>query len=204
LKKASFGVDYNPSEIFSMSFESYADYEQPSSDRGWGEPGSGITLTFDSCQGTVPDPTDPEGDGFVVLGRFSLSSYDGGRFSITATEATPVEVTDCEGKTRRIEYLDPLRRVSWGTVGLKNRFVLDVPCDGEGIWEPPCVFGDYPAPLYLCCAESTCLYGGPEVSERACENAGGIWTATSCAYACRSCQPVPVMPVTWGLLKSRY
>jgi hypothetical protein len=69
LKTAAFGIEANSSEFY-VQWESYASSQQPTP--RWPDPGSGNRLTFDTCQGTVPDPTDPEGDGFVVLGKFYL------------------------------------------------------------------------------------------------------------------------------------
>ena len=204
LKEAAFGIEYNDSDLY-VTWESYAASEQSSSE--WPASGSGNRLTFDSCQGMAPDPSDPEGDGFVVLGQFYLYSYaESATFSIAATGAAPVEVTDCEEKARRIEHYDPLGRACWGKVGLNYRYDIPVPCSSGGIVEPPCVFGPIPD-LYVCCAGPPCLGQPADASERACEYAGGTWNRVNCVYLLNcgfACQSVPVLPTSWGRIKAKY
>jgi hypothetical protein len=173
----------------------------------WPTANSGISLSFGTCAGTTPDPSDPEGDGSVILGSMYVYAYSTGTLSIKtpATAAVPPVVVDCQGDSTQLNRNGPDWLVSLGMVGFGVSGVVPA-CEFDGAVDDYCAAG-WSNWMYACCrSDSTCGQGLSQVSKRACEFAGGVWRLVRCSVACYGnlCGSVPVAPLTWGRLKSKY
>jgi hypothetical protein len=205
LEAASFGIVYD-SEIGSgvdvMGWTSCAD--QDTSDSSWPASGTGIHLSFDSCQGTVPDPTDPEGDSFTILGSFYIYAYSHDVLSIVERE-DGASVRSCEGNETKILPGGPYDvAVSLGSVGFES-WPFE-PCTFNAIVEG-CWSGFATHESICCSADSLCTGWPGSASQRACDAVGGIWTRVECLFhPCggADCGRVPVHPSTWGRIKAKY
>ena len=202
LDAASFGVTYDPESIDVMGWTSCADRD--SSDGAWPASGTGNRLSFESCQGMVPDPTDPEGDSFVILGSFYVYAYSRDVLSIIEREDGAV-VRSCEGNETRILPDGPYAEmVSLGSVGFDTR--VWEPCATAGIIEG--CWSGFSLYEWICCSADSLCTGWPgSASPRACETVGGIWTQVDCILRpCvdADCARVPVSPSTWGRIKAKY
>lgn len=209
LSSVQFQIHYEPAAsqqgLLVGEWTLCADRESPSAT--WPEPGSTNTVSFDACAATVPDPEDPEGDGYAVLGSFYVYAYSRTWFGIGGhpdrpQEFSPVAV-NCAGAPTTVEGFPA--GVGVGSAGFDagghdpcHAFIIDGGCVFNG------------TPWGFCCGDSAtgCLRGLADASPRACEYAGGTWTIVPCSVApfCADavCEGTPARHHTWGAIKARY
>ena len=87
VREVSFGITYDgaaDSGVDDVTWYQCLDtaYSNAAPDPAWPAAGSWIRIVFDDCQGTTPNPLDPDGDGSVVLGGYSLWAVTDDVFSV--------------------------------------------------------------------------------------------------------------------------
>lgn len=185
LLSASFGIYYHPGDLSGLNIADWQSLAQGTvAEPDWPDPGTGIDLSFFSCQGTVADPADAQGRGVVVLGYFAVSATSPDYLMIVprfADDDAPMTVIDCSLVTR---WVDPSQS---GSAGFQ--YAGDDPCQGP--------IDRFP---YACCLETGCETLNPLY----CEYLGGVLPTvplTTCAeFNCT----VPAIPTTWGRIKAIY
>jgi hypothetical protein len=180
----------------------------------WLDCGTTIDIEFPTCVGTNPDPADPEGDGTVLLGVCLISGS--GKLAIGSldTNERTAQVINCAGETTELTwtaYVNGMGLVSLGEIGLGSSFYdgnIYGTCTFPGMFDNPCAAG-WSSSMMACCYPGVgCAGGLSQISERACDYVGGVWSVVRCSWACTDadCQalPVPVRLTTWGAIKSMY
>jgi len=78
----SLGLSYSPTIAIFGAWNKCAD--QDFAGNGWPADGGGDAITYATCAGQTPDPSDPQGDGAVVLGYITyLYAYGDGVMAVT-------------------------------------------------------------------------------------------------------------------------
>lgn len=204
LSALTFGICYTPVAdghgLYVDSWAPCAGVGAPS--RTWPDPGSSITVSFDPCAGTEPDLSDPEWDGFVVIGSLDVYALSPGFFSIAGPGQCGTEsplAVSCSGDTWDFSGRFPTGEVGFGA-GYPG---LD-----------PCHSVNYD--LCLSGSRGGCCGDGPDwcdlppyaqASERTCGYVGGRWIWRDClGPPCseKICNPTPAASQTWSRLKARY
>jgi hypothetical protein len=140
LKGATFGLDYfaynynTYTGIYCNAFNLCADLQFPSVTPAFpGEPGSGVVVTSNACLGTVADGTDPQGEGFAILGWLDATSYDYvGTLAVTPRLYLPTpdfQVANCVAAASNPCYPDFAGTLGFGGPGYQ-------PCVGVVATEP--------------------------------------------------------------------
>jgi len=178
LQEVQFGVDYDPVEgsgVDVLSFETCGQSSTPIGD--WPNPGSQVRLTYPTCQSTQDNEA-------LVLGWFWVIAETPGSLSIgplnwsEGNASNVCRLRDCEQNEK---ILTPMR---YGKAGFGG-------ASSEG-----CSFIDvFPGP---CCTPDSCI---------ANSGLGCCWaqngTLLDYMSTCAQCV-LPVLPKTWGQLKSLY
>jgi len=204
VRSVSFTFEHDDS-LSVLDWQLCSGHEVTSND--WPASGSGITLSFDECVGTSADPNDPEGDGSILLGSLYVYAYAPGIARIgNAAHTQKAVVTNCSGDTTQIAWTDHFYTRALGEVGFGDEGWLVPACEFDGFIDDACAQGWSDWMTVCCMPDSTCGNSQAQVSQRACEYAGGVWRVVPCRSACYDvlCNTVPVLPLTWGKLKSKY
>ena len=124
------GIDYDgapQSGVDLFGAETCSDAESP--DANWPHnPPSGNTITWNwrtNCQGTV-DPSDIQGDGYVIAYGFYAYAYSPGTFSIIRHPAAEpdFQVRDCTTAESNLAFPRAAGRAGYGVCGYD-------PCNGD-------------------------------------------------------------------------
>jgi hypothetical protein len=204
LETASLRIEYDDSVVLTGW---YSCAEQSLAEPAWPASSSSIVLRYPSCAGTEPDAADPEGDGTVVLGGFYVYAYQAGRLALGDLDRNTRKATvvDCQGDSTTVEWSDDYAFVHLGEVAF-GETGIPKPCEILGVFDDSCLLGwsDF---MYACCRPGEgCAQGMAQVSQRACEYAGGSWRVLPCRLNCMDsdCRATPALPFSWGRLKARY
>jgi len=130
LKGATFGIDFVPYDdvtyigIYVNAFNLCVDLAFPSASPSPvfpSDPQSGVVVTSNTCLGVVDDPSDPQAEGFAILGWFDVTSYAYvGPLSITPRLYLPnpdFQVANCSAAASNPCYPDFAGALGFGGPG---------------------------------------------------------------------------------------
>ncbi len=83
-------LDYDPGVVV----DSWTSCSTMNSYSNWPNQGGAAVMIFSPCLSPVPDPTDPELEGAMILGWFDVTASAAGQFGL---QSGSVIVADCDG-----------------------------------------------------------------------------------------------------------
>jgi len=204
LREAAFAVEYPEAVNISDWTVCGATF---TGENEWPASGGGVRVRLNECGGTEPDPTDPEGDGSVVLGSFQATAYAKSLFEIKPRKfaSGDVSLTDCAGGVTDIlstGYEQYMVNLGFAVFGDQSTF-YQYPCQARGVVDCGCNFSL--SVTHVCCCFEDHIEDHWCTTDRMCIYDGGKAIQTPCTKRCDvACQEIATRSATWGRIKSRH